>query len=285
MSINESFGKQEIESQLDLKDSEIIQPNDVVGWYERIYGATNGDYSKLYETDPLDEGEILKQRKSIFNDHNNTVKNTTSLNNNETTFKEEFTFNFDRFQLSEEERTPKNPNYDGKYFWFQSLDMLLNNKSSDINYELVIKDDLKCDDEILSEQNNSEQHVNKSHEIFANNDLDLQMYSYEENNISRRWSRCIDRKAFKFLNKELAKIHMNVDQFLFDSSISVIDGIHKRIEWKLRLSIIKRIIKRFGWHKTAYLLFKRFRKLALNQTFSFRELRLLKRIQLIKFLF
>ena len=94
----------------------------------------------------------------------------------------------------------------------------------------------------------------------------------------RRWGHHHDQKAFEFLNKELAKVNMDVDQFLFDDSIEFANNKNQSIKWKFRVSILKLIIKRFGWHKTTYFLFNRLRKIALTQTFSSRELKLLKRV-------
>ena len=102
----------------------------------------------------------------------------------------------------------------------------------------------------------------------------------EENNkpIIRRWGRDLDIKAFEFLNKELSKGNMSIDQFLFDETIDIIDDFNRRIMCSYRLKLIKLIIREFKWQKTTYLLFKRLRRLVLDQDFSIRDLRLLRKV-------
>ena len=99
------------------------------------------------------------------------------------------------------------------------------------------------------------------------------------NDSTKRWERQLDRKAFKYLSKELVKIGMNLNSFLLDYPIEMISHMNKWVKWEFRNVLLKKVALQFGWHKTTYFLFKRLRKLTKNQTFSFRELKLLKRVQ------
>ena len=109
-------------------------------------------------------------------------------------------------------------------------------------------------------------------------DSDTLMNSNKNEPVGRRWGRELDRKVFEYLNIELAKVGMSIDKFLFDPEVKIDDSKNNRILWKFRLSLVKRIIYKYGWHKTTYCMFKRLRKIASNQEFSFRELKLLKRV-------
>ena len=55
-------------------------------------------------------------------------------------------------------------------------------------------------------------------ESISSNDLNLSIKPEERKQITRRWGRKHDQKAFKFLKKELSKIDMNIDWFLFKDS-------------------------------------------------------------------
>ena len=125
--------------------------------------------------------------------------------------------------------------------------------------------------------------------------INLEIHKYEENSgwfiplmktifpvlkddfyTGERWNRNADRDAFKILNKEISKTKMDLHRFLFDDSSEIIDQESNKILCETRLSIINKIMLKYKWSKSAYLLYKRFRKLAENQSFSNRELRLLK---------
>ena len=69
---------------------------------------------------------------------------------------------------------------------------------------------------------------------------------------------------------------MNLQQFLFDNKDKVVDDARHTIKCNARFNILDQIWIKFKWLNTHYHLYKRLRKLATNQSFSFREKKLLK---------
>ena len=91
-----------------------------------------------------------------------------------------------------------------------------------------------------------------------------------------RWNRKIDREVFLYLRDELNLHGMNLQQFLFDNKDKVVDDARHTIKCNARFNILDQIWIKFKWLNTHYHLYKRLRKLATNQSFSFREKKLLK---------
>ena len=60
-STNYFSARNEEKTLFDFKSTEILQPDDIVGWYEKIYGPTDVDQSKLYEIDPLGGDKIVNK--------------------------------------------------------------------------------------------------------------------------------------------------------------------------------------------------------------------------------
>ena len=269
--------KPEEKNLFDFKSNENIQPNDVVGWYEKIYGESDYDYSKLYEIDPLNYFKIIHERKSTLDINSSTVMNNNFVNNCEVVNNDQFTFNFDNMQPNTEEIEPKLSDYKNNYYNFE-FSHAHANEVQQINSSQYV------DNNGLESNLNTNLKAEEPKVSSSDKDSKLWTKSIIKKDAARRWGRLLDQKAFEFLNMELAKVDMDLDCFLFDNSIELISNVSQIICWKFRNSLLKRIIKRFGWHKTTFFLFKRLRKLAQNQTFSFRELKLLKRVQIKKFI-
>ena len=94
----------------------------------------------------------------------------------------------------------------------------------------------------------------------------------------RRWDKESDRNVFRFLSTELSSINMELYQFLYENNHWIVDDSWQDILWEKRLNILEKIIEKYNWHNTPYYLFKRLRRLVQNQSFSVRDLKLLKRV-------
>ena len=93
-----------------------------------------------------------------------------------------------------------------------------------------------------------------------------------------RWNRSADKDLFQFIRSKLLPLNMELQQFLFDDTIELIDESNQIVLWGQRLEVLESAIEHFGWLNTPYFLFKRLRKLSANQSFSFREKRILNSI-------
>ena len=262
----------------EFKSNEILQPDDVVGWYERIYGGTDDDHSKIYEIDPLSGDKIVDGRNFIFNASSNAIISTAFINSNDIVSNEQFVFCFDNLQLNSAKIKSKYPENSGNNSESSFSNALIQNDFHIEWNEELVKDQLAWNDSTQITLKKPDSKYEAYIEIQKLNNSKLWNESKLWKDTVRRWGRYHDQKAFEFLNKELTKVGMDVDHFLFDDSVEYANNINQSIRWKFRVSILKRIIKRFGWHKTTHFLFKRLRKIAQTQTFSFRELKLLKRV-------
>ena len=267
--------KQEEKSLFDFKPSENIQPNDVVGWYEKIYKEKDEDHSKIYEVDPLDENQIFWNRKSSLFTKNNVVMDYAFVNSYEMTSNEQFTLNFDNLQLNTEEIIPKYPEYEYNHYKSSFSHKIISHNRQKEECERSEFKDFALN-EVTKAKINSKSKTEKIEGFYSDNDSFSRINSNNVENDSKRWGRLLDQKAFEFLSKELAKVDMDLEHFLFDSNIKI---VNQSIKWEFRISILKQIIRKFGWHKTTYFLFMRLRKLAQTQTFSSRELKILKKVQ------
>ena len=93
-----------------------------------------------------------------------------------------------------------------------------------------------------------------------------------------RWNRNDDKDLFHFIGSKLLPVNMELQQFLFDDTTKLIDEDNHIVLWGQRLEVLESAIEHFGWLNTPYFLFKRLRKLSANQSFSFREKRILNSI-------
>ena len=93
-----------------------------------------------------------------------------------------------------------------------------------------------------------------------------------------RWNREVDRKAFTYLSEILTQQNMDLQEFLFDGNIKIVDDFNQSVLCSLRLAILDKVCLKFSWLNTHYFLFKRLKRLALKQTFSFRETKLLRQV-------
>ena len=99
--------------------------------------------------------------------------------------------------------------------------------------------------------------------------------------ILERWNRETDKDVFQFLRDSLKTKHMDIEEFIFDTSVKITNDKEETILWEMRREMLELAIHKFGWINTPYFLFKRLRKLASNQSFSFRETKQLKKIHWI----
>ena len=93
-----------------------------------------------------------------------------------------------------------------------------------------------------------------------------------------RWNRGADKDLYQFIRSKLLPLNMELQQFLFDDTTELIDENNQIVLWGQRLEVLESAIEHFGWLNTPYFLFKRLRKNSANQSFSFREKRILNRI-------
>ena len=91
-----------------------------------------------------------------------------------------------------------------------------------------------------------------------------------------RWDRKADREVFVYLRDELNLHNMSLQEFLFDDKEGIVDDARHTIKCNARFNILDQIWIKFKWLNTHYYLYKRLRKLTTNQSFSFREKRLLR---------
>ena len=96
--------------------------------------------------------------------------------------------------------------------------------------------------------------------------------------ILERWNRETDRDMFQYLGNLLKQRNMDLQEFIFDDAVKITNDINKIVLWDIRLEILEQAMKKFKWNNTSYFLFKRLRKIAENQHFSFREAKLLSKI-------
>ena len=214
--------KQEEKSLFDFKPSENIQPNDIVGWYEKIYKEKDEDHSKIYEVDPLDENKIFYNRKSSFFTQNNVVMNYVFANSYEMISNEKFTLNFDNLQLNTEEIVTKYPEYKYSYFKSSFSHTLINHNSQIEESEKSESKEIVLTGNTKHNEKESKVNAEKPQRLLYGKGSISGINSNNAKNDSKRWGRLLDQKAFEFLSKELAKVDMDLDHFLFDSNIKIV---------------------------------------------------------------
>ena len=96
--------------------------------------------------------------------------------------------------------------------------------------------------------------------------------------ILERWNRETDKDVFQFLRNTLKAKHMDIEEFIFDSSVKITNDKEETVLWEMRREMLELAILKFEWRNTPYFLFKRLRKLASKQSFSFRETKQLSKI-------
>ena len=170
--------KQEEKSLFDFKPSENIQPNDIVGWYEKIYKEKDEDHSKIYEVDPLDENKIFYNRKSSLFTQNNVATNYVFANSYEMTSNEQFTLNFDNLQLNTEEIVPKYPEYEYNHYKSSFSHKLISHnrqkeeiKNSEFNDSAL--------NEVTKAKINSKSKTEKIEEFYSDNNVISRNYYFK----------------------------------------------------------------------------------------------------------
>ena len=100
----------------------------------------------------------------------------------------------------------------------------------------------------------------------------------QEGVILKRWNRTHDREVFQYIREMLKQTKMDIQEFIFDESFDITNEKEQTVLWEMRLQILESTIQKCGWLNTPYFLLKRLRKLAKLQSFSFREMKELKKI-------
>ena len=145
---------------------------------------------------------------------------------------------------------------------------------SDSDNEMSEDDDYV---EGLNEKNKSKR---SSKKIYAQNKkIHHVKVKRQEGVILKRWDRKTDRDVFQFIKNQLKPTGMDIQEFIFDDTIKISDDKKRIILCKKRLKILEKAIKITGWLNTPYFLFKRLRKFASVQSFSYREMKQLRKIQ------
>ena len=143
-------------------------------------------------------------------------------------------------------------------------------------------DDLSEDDDYVEGLNEKKKSKRSSKKIYAQNKkIQYVKVKRQEGVILKRWDRKTDRDVFQFIKNQLKPTGMDIQEFIFDDTIKISDEKKRIILCKMRLKILEQAIKTTGWLNTPYFLFKRLRRFASIQSFSFREMKQLRKIQSI----
>ena len=101
----------------------------------------------------------------------------------------------------------------------------------------------------------------------------------ENTRLFRRWGKEKDKKAFDMLKNLCQNNGLSVDQFLSADVAEVIDEFKRIFINKLYSNIIQSIAEQYSWMRKPIYLFHRLKKIySSDNTFSFREIKLLKRL-------
>ena len=138
------------------------------------------------------------------------------------------------------------------------------------------------DDDYVEGLNKKKKSKRSSKKIYAQNKkIQYVKVKRQEGVILKRWDRRSDRDVFQFIKNQLKPTGMDIQEFIFDYTIKISDEKKRIILCKMRLKILEQAIKVTGWLNTPYFLFKRLRRFASIQSFSFREMKQLRKIQSI----
>ena len=138
------------------------------------------------------------------------------------------------------------------------------------------------DDDYVEGLNEKKKSKRSSKKIYAQNKKILHVkVKRQEGVIIKRWNRKTDKDVFQFIKNQIKPTGMDIQEFIFDDTIKISDEKKRIILCKMRLKILEQAIKTSEWLNTPFFLFKRLRKFASVQSFSFREMKQLRKIQRI----
>ena len=252
---------------------ESIPPNDVQGWYEKIYGGFNDLLLKFSDKNTNDLKKKF-QEKIIGSDTQNKLNISGGLFTTDQLLKAELNEGSVPISIL----FTRSSDWTTKNLHEENL-CIVNIRSPKDDTKFMNEEcNLEKNDRHLSSFNDSEQKIEfDSWDIIDSANL----LNRQDDTMSmrmRRWGRESDRNVFRFLNTELSSINMDLYQFLYENNHWIVDDSWQDILWEIRLNILERIIEKYNWHNTPYSLFRRLRKLVQNQSFSVRDIKLLKRV-------
>ena len=273
-SLKNLFDNYEMEPSFDIQSLDKKSPDDLFD-FQHDFCSPNPFTSFDFHGDIEDErvGRIKVDNWSMESKSDPKLVNTAAISTDDIKNEDLLSNEVDKAQVSNLEHTkPENLNFFSRNKSQKMIDEdEISESISDDDSEYKIDGDDRVDMQIASKKSSKKD--TQRRKVIRNS-----KHKRQQGVILERWNRETDKDVFQFLRNTLKAKHMGIEEFIFDNSVKITNDKEETVLWKMRREMLELAIHKFEWRNTPYFLFKRLRKLASKQSFSYRETKQLSKI-------